>query len=148
MTFRRDHAAGLALLALAGAAFAAGRDLALGTPASPGAGLLPGIAAALVALLGLALLLRARASPPLADAGWADAMHAATIAAVAAAAVLLYERAGFVVTVAALLFVLLAVVERVAVLRALAFSLGAAGLAWLLFGRLLKSPLPVGPWGF
>ena len=148
MTLRRDHAAGLVLLALAGGAFVAGRDLALGTPASPGAGLLPAIAAGCVALLGLALLVCARTSPPLAEAGWGDVGHAVTIVVITSAAVLLYERAGFVVTTAALLLMLLAVVERVQPLPALAFGLAVSVLAWLLFGRVLKSPLPVGPWGF
>src|SRR5262245_29688962 len=110
----------------------------------PGAGMMPKLAIALMIVFGLVLVLRAGASPPLAELDWRDLGHAARVVAVVAVATALYTKAGFLITMAALMFVLLAVVERKNVFRAAAVSVGIAAVAYLLFGTLLKSPLPQG----
>jgi hypothetical protein len=70
------------------------------------------------------------------------------VVAVAGAAIALYERVGFLIVVAALLFALTFAVERQRLLPAAAFSLGVTALAYLVFSTLLKSPLPRGILGY
>jgi len=67
---------------------------------------------------------------------------------VAAIAIALYQPLGFLITMSLLLFCLLVLVEKRNVLRAVAFSIGVSLFAYILFGSLLKSPLPHGPLGF
>lgn len=148
MNLRRDHVAGGAFILASALIFALSLDLPFGTLASPGAGMLPKLLVGLLMALAVALLARARESPPLADIAWTNFPHALRVAVIAAAGVALYTRLGFVITVSTLLFVLTFVVERKPFLQALAFSLGVTGLAYLLFGLLLKTPLPSGPFGF
>lgn len=145
---RRDHVAG-GLFVVAGAlVLAVSSDLPFGTLASPGAGMLPTLAVSLMMAFGATLLLRSGSSPPLADIAWSDIPHAARVTGLAAVAVALYTVLGFLITVALLLFGLTFGVERRPFLNAAAFSLGAAGLAYVLFNTLLKSPLPRGILGF
>jgi threonine/homoserine/homoserine lactone efflux protein len=66
----------------------------------------------------------------------------------AALATALYTTLGFVLTMSLLLLGLTAVVERRPLIPSLAFSVGTALVAFLLFSWLLKSPLPRGPFGF
>ena len=63
---------------------------------------------------------------------------------VAALAASTYTWLGYAITIPLMLFALVCVIERKPLLRALAFSLGAAALAYLVFGLLLKAPLPRG----
>jgi hypothetical protein len=145
---RRDHVAGGAFILAGAAMFAVSGNLPFGTLASPGAGMLPKLMIGLMMAFGLVLLLRAGDSPPFADTVWSDLPHAVRVVAVAAAAVVLYEHAGFMVTMAALLFGLTFVVERKPLLPAAAFSIGVTTFAYVLFNTLLKSPLPRGILGF
>ena len=89
---------------------------------------------------------RAGESPPLATIDWGDFRHAATVVAVTAAATALYTTIGFVLSVSLLLFVLLYFIERRSLLSTLAVSIGVTVGCYLLFGTLLKSPLPPMPW--
>jgi hypothetical protein len=141
---RRDHIAGGVFIAAGAILFAISSDLPFGAWSMPGAGMMPKLVIALMVLFGLILLLRAGESPPLAEIDWGDFGHAARVVAVTAAATALYTTAGFLITMAALIFVLLVFVERKNVLGAAALSLGVVVLAYLLFGSLLKSPLPQG----
>jgi len=129
--------AGIFVLAVSG-------DLPFGTLASPGAGMLPTLVVGLMTAFGLVLLAQARASPRLGEADWTDLPHAIRVFAVAAAAVALYIQLGFLLTVPLLLFALVFVVERRPILPALIFSIGVTVLAYLLFGTLLRTPLPRG----
>ena len=144
MILRRDHIAGGAFIAAGAILYAISSDLPFGAWSMPGAGMMPKLVIALMILFGLILLVRAPESPPLAAIDWSDFGHAARVVAVTAAATALYTTAGFLITMAALIFVLLVFVERKNVLGAAALSLGVVVLAYLLFGSLLKSPLPQG----
>ena len=148
MIVRRDHVAGGACLLAGAAVLAVSGDLPFGTFASPGAGMLPKLVIGLMMAFGLILLLSAGGSPPFAEIAWADLPHAVRVVAVAAVAIALYERLGFVVTTAALLFVLAYLVERKPLLTAAALSVGVTTLAYALFSTLLKSPLPRGILGY
>jgi len=132
---------GATILALSG-------DLPFGTLASPGAGMLPKLVTGLMIAFGLILLVRAGASPPLADLAWGDFPHALRVVAVTAVATVAYTWLGFLVTMSLLLFGLTFAIERKPILSAAAFSAGVAGLAYALFGTLLKSPLPRGDFWF
>ncbi len=124
------------------------RDLPVGTLASPGPGMLPLLAIGLIVLLGLVLMLRGGESPALAEITWPDLPHALRVLLAAAGAAALYEPAGFRLTMALLLFSLLALAERVAPWRAAVFAVSVALITHALFTRLLKSPLPIGLLGF
>ena len=68
--------------------------------------------------------------------------------AVTAAAIALYEWLGFLATMSLLLFSLVFIVERKPILPAAVFSVGVTVFAYVLFGTLLKSPLPRGIFWF
>ena len=148
MNLRRDHVAGTAFVAGGLLVLAVSNDLPFGTLSSPGAGMMPTLIVGLLITFGLVLLLRARESPPLASIEWADLRHAIAVLAVAVAAAAVYTWLGFFVTIAIVLFVLVYVVERQPFFRALFFSIGTTALTYALFGMLLRTPLPDGPWGF
>lgn len=148
MTLHRDHIVGLALLALAALAFALSTDLPIGTLGSPGAGMLPMIAIALIAVFSVALLAGAGNSPVAASLSWDELPHAACVVIAAAVATALYTVAGFWVSMALMIFGLLVVVERAPLLPSAAYAVGLPAGVKLLLGTLLKSPLPNGPWGF
>lgn len=147
MTWRRDHVAGGAMVAVALAVLAMSGDLPLGTLASPGAGMLPILTTGFIGLFGVVLVLQAPASPPLADITWPDLPHAARIAAVTAASIFAYERLGFLVTTVTLLLVLILIVERRPTRIALAISFGVPVAVYLLLAKLLRSALPIGIFG-
>jgi heme exporter protein D len=141
---RRDHVAGGAFVVAAAFLLAISDDLPFGSLASPGAGMLPTLLIALLALFGLILVLRAQESPPLAAVDWSDLSHGLPVLLVAALAASTYTWLGYAITIPLMLFALVFVIERKPLLRALAFSLGAAALAYVVFGLLLKAPLPRG----
>jgi hypothetical protein len=144
MTLRRDHVAGGAFVIAGALVWAVSGDLPFGTPASPGAGMLPKIVIVLMVAFGATLLLRAGDSPPLATVPWGDLPHGIRVVAITAAGVALYTRLGFVATMSLLLFALTFAVERKPILNSAAFSVGVTGVAYVLFNTLLKSPLPRG----
>lgn len=144
MNLRRDHVGGGVFIVVGALVLAVSGDLPFGTLASPGAGMLPKLIVGLMIAFGLVLLVRAGESPPFADIAWGDFLHAARVVAVTAAGTALYTWAGFVATMALLLFTLTFVVERRPILSAAAFSAGVTLVAYVLFGTALKSPLPQG----
>lgn len=144
MNLRMDHVAGGVFVVAGALVLLVSNDYPFGTLASPGAGMLPTLLIALIVAFGALLLVRAGDSPQLPSIAWSDLPHAGRVVVVAAAAVLLYTRAGFLVTLSALLFVLTFVVERKPLLPAAAFSIGVTAFAYALFGWLLKTPLPHG----
>jgi hypothetical protein len=148
MILRRDHVAGGAFVAAAAAVFAASGDLPFGTLASPGAGMMPKLVLGLLMVFGAFLVLRAGESPPLAEIDWDDFVHAATVVSTTAIAIWLYTIAGFVISMALLMIVLLFVVEKRALWRTLAVSIGVTVGCYFLFGTLLKSPLPPMPFWY
>ena len=148
MTVRRDHVAALALLALGIATFLLGQELPFGTAASPGPGMLPYISAGVITALAIVVFLGARASPPFASIEWDDLPHAVIVMIAASAAAGLYATLGFPITIGLLLFGLMFGVERMPLLTSLAITIGIAGGTYLLLGRLLKTPMPQGIFGF
>ncbi|RAI43181.1 tripartite tricarboxylate transporter TctB family protein [Rhodoplanes roseus] len=145
MKVRRDVVAGLAVLAGGAALWASSGDLPVGSLAMPGAGMMPMIAIALVMVFGAVLVFRGTAGPRLAADHWSDADHALRVIVATAVATFLYTRLGFLITMSLLLFGLVGLVERRRVLPAALFSLGVALATWLLFGMVLKAPLPPAP---
>ena len=145
---RRDHVAGGAFIVAGLLVFAMSGDLPFGTLASPGAGMMPKLVLGLMIAFGAILVVRAGESPPFATIDWGDFRHAATVVVVTAVATALYTTAGFVLSVTLLLFVLLYFIERRSLFRTLAVSVGITVGCYVLFGTLLKSPLPPMPFWY
>jgi len=120
------------------------RSFPFGTLASPGAGMMPTLVITLMMLFGLALVATAGSSPRFTEIEWGDFPHALRVIGVAAVAVALYTVLGFILTMSLMLFGLIFGVERRSFVRAAAMSIGVTVFAYLLFGSLLKSPLPQG----
>jgi hypothetical protein len=148
MTLRADHVAGAFFIAFGMLVIALSGDLPMGGLSMPGAGFLPKILAGFTIAFGIALIARAAESRPLAEIEWADAKHAVAVTVITAAAVLLFEPAGFLTTMVLMMFVLLVAIERRPLLHATVYSLGVVGLTYVTFVYVLKSPLVTGPFGF
>jgi Tripartite tricarboxylate transporter TctB family len=147
MTLRADHVAGGAAIVTAIAVLAVSGDLPFGTVSFPGAGMMPKLICALMIVFGVMLVARAGASPPLATISWSDLPHAARVFAITAVAVALYTTLGFLITMSAMLFVLVALEGRNLIVAA-AFSLGVTISTYALFTVALKTPLEQGVLGF
>src|SRR5262245_16861648 len=148
MILRADHVSGGVFVAFGLGVIALSGDLPMGTLSFPGSGFLPKILATLLALFGIALIVRGRESAPLASIEWSDLRHAGPVVVITAGAIGLYTVLGFVLTVALLLFTVIVAIERRNVLAAAVYSIAVTALAYGLFERLLKTPLPHGPFGF
>ena len=142
MILRRDHIAGGAFIAAGAVIFALSGELPFGTLASPGAGMMPKLVLILMIGFGVTLAVRAGESPPISEIDWSDISHAATVVGVAAAVIALYTVIGFVLSISLLLFVLIYFIERRTIWQAAAVSIGITVVAYILFGTLLKTPLP------
>ena len=145
---RGDLAIAVLLLALAAFFLWGAWHMPAGTFAVPGPGIVPTVLAALLAATALALIVRsllasARASAVPVPFGVASA--AIVVAALAGVALAL-ERAGFVISAGAFMFVMLRAFSRLGTLRsALAAAAVAFGASWF-FGTVLGVNLPRGPW--
>jgi hypothetical protein len=148
LILRRDHIAGGAFVVASALVLAVSHDLPFGTLASPGAGMLPVLVLALMMLFGLALLLRAADSPPMAEIAWADLPHALRLTVVAACAAAAYDTLGFILTMMLMLFVLVFAIERRGLLASLAFAIPVPLVIYGMFAYLLKSPLERGLFWF
>ncbi len=147
MTLRADHVAGGAAIAAALAVLAMSGDLPFGTLAFPGAGMMPKLVCALMILFGAMLLLRGGASAPFSEIAWGDLPHAVRVLAITAAAVALYTTLGFIITMALMLFALIAFEGRNLIVAAV-YSLSVSLVTYALFTIVLKSPLEQGILGF
>ncbi len=144
MTLRSDHVAGAAFIVLGIVVFAISGDLPFGRLSAPGAGMMPKLMAGLMMLFAAIIIFGAAASRPFAELDWSDRLHAVLVVIIAAAAIALYQRLGFLVTMALLVFTLLTVVERRGLLPAALYSVGLTVFAYWLFGIALKAPLERG----
>lgn len=144
MFIRSDHVAGGAFIAIGILVFAIGTDLPFGTVSSPGAGMMPKLMAGLMIVLAAVIMLQASSSPEFFKVDWSDRGHAVLLVLITAIAAASYRPFGFLITMAALVFALLVVVERRGVLPAAAYSVGLTLFAYWLFGKALKSPLERG----
>jgi hypothetical protein len=148
MTLRADHVAGAFFVGVGILVFALSGDLPTGNLSMPGSGFLPKILAGLAIFFGLVLVLRAGESPAFATLFWGDAVHAALVVAITAVGIALFERLGFLITMALLMVALLVIVEWRKPLYAALYSAGVVVLTYLTFVYILKTPLPAGPLGF
>ena len=148
MTLRSDHVAGAAFVVFGIVVFALSGDLPFGRLSAPGAGMMPKLMILLLVAFGIALMAGATVSPPFAAIDWSDGGHALFVVIITAAAVALYQRLGFLVTMSLLVFALLAIVERRNLLLAAAYSVCLTLFAYWLFGKALKAPLERGILGF
>lgn len=144
MNLRVDYVSGAAFVLLGLVVFAISGDLPFGRFSAPGAGMLPKLMAGLMIGLGAAIALRGRASAPFGGVDWSDWRHAAMLLAITGLAVAAYRSLGFLLTMAALVFALLVLVERKPLLPAALYSVGLTLLAYGLFAKALKSPLERG----
>ena len=145
---KADHIVGGVFIAFGIVVFAISGELPFGTLSAPGAGMMPKLDVTLMMLFAGLILLRAKESPPAASIDWSDRGHAALVLIITGAAVAAYQWAGFLITMAVLVFALLVIVERRSALKAAAYSIGLTLFAYWLFGRALKSPLERGLLGF
>lgn len=146
MNLRADHVAGAAFVIFGGAIIALSGDLPTGQLSMPGSGFLPKIVAVLMMVFGLALVFRANAeSAPLSEISWGDGKHALTVIVITAAAIALYTKLGFIITMILMMGGLLIIIERKNPLRAAAYSIAVVLIAYVCFAFLLKSPLPPSP---
>ena len=148
MTLRSDHIAGVAFIAFGIVVFALSGDLPFGRLSAPGAGMMPKLVTGLMIAFGVALVIGAAASKPLAEIEWSDGSHALMVVLITAVAIFGYQRLGFIVTMSLLVFVLLVAIERQPVHYAAAYAIGLTVLAYWLFGKALKAPLEQGIFGF
>ena len=63
-------------------------------------------------------------------------------------AIVAYTRLGFILTMALMMFAFLVVIERRNLLRAAVSSVTATLIAYIVFDKALKAPLPQGPLWF
>jgi putative tricarboxylic transport membrane protein len=145
---KADHIVGGVFIAFGILVFAISGELPFGTLSAPGAGMMPKLDASLVMLFAALILLRAKESPPAASIDWSDRGHAALVLIITVVAVAAYQWAGFLITMALLVFALLVIVERRNALKAAVYSIGLTLFAYWLFGHALKSPLERGLLGF
>jgi hypothetical protein len=143
-----DRVAGTGLAAVALLVLWESRALPFGTIRDPGAGAVPVLLALVLLLCSLAVVAAGAAAPSVAALPWNEWRHAVAILGACAFMALALERLGYRLTILLTLLTLLIVVERkgwiVATVFALAFSLG----TYFLFGRVLRVPVPQGPFGF
>lgn len=116
----------------------------------PGPGLFPMTLGALLAGLGLALLVTGWRQRPPASPGQPAAPYGALRAAGVAVSVVIYlgiaPRVGFSIGMSAVLFLNM-VLQGVAVRRSLAVAVVTTAVMSLLFRHVLRVPLPTGVWG-
>jgi putative tricarboxylic transport membrane protein len=145
----QNHRLAGALLAAAGlAVLVMAQGYPYGTADEPGPAYYPTVIAALLVVFGA--LVAAFDGPSerfRASTLWERGRPLAMLAALALAA-LLVERAGFRITLALLLFSLLALLERVPVWTAAAIAVVLPAASFALLHGVLQIALPVGPLGF
>lgn len=143
-----DRVAGLALIALGAFAIVEIRALPIGSLRQPGPAYFPIVLA--VALMGFGTLLLAFSGKgaKIGDLGWEEARHALLIVLGAGVAIYLLMRAGYVITIAALLLYLFAIVARRHWAASIVVAAGLAAGTFALFDLGLRVLLPRSPFGF
>ncbi len=148
MNIRADHVAGAFFVMVGLMVIALSSDLPVGQLSMPGAGFMPLLVAILIVVFGLSLILRARESKPFAAIAWDDGRHAAAVLVITAAAVAFYVALGFVITMILMMLALLVVIEHRNVIRAALYSAVVVTATYVVFVRILQSPLPGGLLGY
>jgi putative tricarboxylic transport membrane protein len=148
MVLRADHVAGAAFILAGLGVFLLSGELPFGGLSMPGSGFMPSLVASLLLLFGALLCARAAESQPLKEIDWSDAKHAGLVVLITALAIVAYTRLGFIITMMLMLFALLVIIERRNLVKAALYSIAATLLAYALFDKFLRAPLPNGPLGF
>jgi len=143
-----DQIAGAVITAFALYVAWASREYPFGTLAEPGPGYLPFVLALTLAAFGAVLALRGSVARTQRELRFDDLPHALVLLAVLSAAAYAIERAGYRLTVALMLFFLLAVIERRNVMVCALLAAGMALGSFYLINDVLRVPLPLGPWGY
>jgi len=123
------------------------RRLPLGTMWTPGPAFVPVMLACLLLAFGSAVTVMGAGAPPIGTVQWTEWRHTAGILMMCAFAAVGLERLGYRVTLTLVLFALLRVLERKSTVFAAAFALALANGTFYVFDRLLRVPLPRGPYG-
>ena len=143
MKIRTDRVAGSAIAAAGLLVLSLSGDLPTGRLSMPGAGMMPNLLCVFIIFFGIVLALRANEGGWFGDIDWSDFSHAGPVFAITATAVVLYSTLGFIITMSALLFALLAF-ERRNLIAAAAYSVGVSVATYALFVYALKTPLEQG----
>ncbi|HVG50254.1 MAG TPA: tripartite tricarboxylate transporter TctB family protein [Xanthobacteraceae bacterium] len=143
---RTDHVAGAAAIVLGVAVLIVSGDLPIGNLSFPGAGMLPKLLCGCLIVFGIAVMLTGRDAPLVADAGWGDFSHAASVFAIAAAAIALHTTLGFIISMALMLFALVLMESR-SILRAALYGVAVSVASYALFAYVLRAPLARGMLG-
>jgi putative tricarboxylic transport membrane protein len=143
---KSDHAAGVALILIAGFIAFEARRLPFGSLTAPGPGYWPMILAAALAVFGLAVVLLGRGSPRLAARGWTGTGKALAILGSCVFVALALEPLGYRLTIALAVVFLLGVIERKHALVVLGAAIILSFGTHYLIDHLLNVPLPRGFW--
>jgi putative tricarboxylic transport membrane protein len=138
---------GLAALATGAAAIAGSLVLTVGTPATPGAGFFPLVAASLVVMAATVVLVQERRVPDPASEGRVDVSWLPIVVGAMWMGALLLEHAGFVLAAALVALVLMRALGM-AWRNAGALALAMSTALYVLFHRALRIDLPAGLLGF
>lgn len=133
----------LALVALAGAALYFAWGYGLWDLGAPGAGLMPSIAATLLAAMSLLSL---REKPPVEEEGESDPRRLLRYSVALVALVPAIMVVGMLPALGLFILLCLRLAERMSWRSALTIAICGMGGSWLLFERLLQVPLPRGLW--
>ena len=142
-----DRAAGATLVLIGLVAIWESRAFPLGSLHRPGPAYMPVLLAALLIAFGVAVALMGGRAARLGEVGWHEWRHAVAIFGACAFAAWGLDRLGYRLTMAVVLAFLLLGLERVRPLVGLGLTVGMAWGSYYLFDRLLKVPLPRGPFG-
>jgi hypothetical protein len=120
----------------------------MGTLRQPGPAYFPTVLAAALIVFGALLVAFSGKGVALKELGWEEARHALLIVLGAGVAIYLLLRAGYVVTISALLLYLLIVVARRHWAASALVAIGLAAATFALFDLGLRVLLPRSPLGF
>ena len=145
---RSDQFSGLMLVVLGLYVIWANQPYPIGTIHRPGPGFMPLALAVFLGLMGLLIAFWGGRSRPLAQMPWPEAKRAVTILLAATVAVFALDEIGYRLTVTALLFFLMGVIERKPLFIVAILSIGFPLASYYVVADLLLVPLPLSSWGF
>ena len=123
------------------------RHLPLGTFRVPGPSFMPVLLALLLLVFGILIAASGGYAERFRSLRWNELPHATAILIVCLFSALALERLGYRLTVFLVLVFLVKVVEKKGSLLTAIFALALSFGSFFLFYRLLRVPLPLGPWG-
>ena len=142
-----DRAAGATLVLIGLVTLWQSRAFPLGSLHRPGPAYMPVLLGVLLIGFGVAVVVTGASARRLAEVGWQEWRHAVAILAACAFAAWGLERLGYRVTMTAVLAALILGLERRGWVLGVAVTVVMAWGSFYLFDRLLRVPLPRGPFG-